>query len=64
MIRKLNFFFASGDRNTPICGAAKIACYNEAEDKLLEKDFTEGLANMRRGCNCLPGFSLLQAKFI
>lgn len=63
----------SGDVDTPICGAAKIKCYNEAEDKLLEKDFKEGLSDIqavRKGCNCLPACTsitydaeLSQAKF-
>lgn len=66
----LNF---EGDRDTPICGANKIKCYNVAEDTLLEKDFTEGLTNMaavRKGCNCLPACTSItydaeisQAKF-
>ncbi|XP_037031858.1 pickpocket protein 28-like isoform X2 [Bradysia coprophila] len=47
------------DKDTPICGAAKIACYNEAEDNLLKEQFTEGLtlepgAERVKACNCLP----------
>ncbi|KAG4070425.1 hypothetical protein HA402_005657 [Bradysia odoriphaga] len=47
------------DKNTPICGAAKIACYNEAEDNLLKEQFAEGLtlepgAERVKACNCLP----------
>lgn len=45
------------DANTPICGAAKIACYNEAEDNLLKKQFMEGLSLGQeeiKDCNCLP----------
>lgn len=49
----------SGDNRTEICGAAKIACYNEAEDKLSKKHFIEGLKNdnlvaAHDSCNCLP----------
>lgn len=45
-----------GDSNTPICGASKIMCYNNAEDDLLKQDFVEGLteSKTKRGCNCLP----------
>lgn len=63
----------SGDKETRICGASNIKCYNEAEDKLLEKDFTEGLSNIeavKKGCNCLPACTSItydaeisQAKF-
>lgn len=48
------------DINEPICGASKIQCYNDAEDTLLEREFTEGLQSSEenfRGetsCNCLP----------
>lgn len=47
------------DRDTPICGAAKISCYNRAEDNLLKEQFMEGLtletgAEKVKGCNCLP----------
>lgn len=47
------------DEDTPICGAAKIACYNEAEDNLLKAQFEEGLTiqpgqDRVKGCNCLP----------
>lgn len=40
----------------PICGAANIKCYNEAEDDLLKQDFMEGLSKTveKKGCNCLP----------
>lgn len=63
-----------GDGNTPICGAAKIKCYNDAEDKLSEKEFINGLSNdndvVKSGCNCLPSCTSItydaeisQAKF-
>lgn len=65
--------FFLGDRNTPVCGAMKIKCYNDAEDTLLEKFFQEGLSNSgyaRTGCNCLPSCTSItydaeisQAKF-
>lgn len=48
----------TGDNQTSICGASKIVCYNNAEDKLLKKAFVDGvgddtnIGNM--GCNCLP----------
>lgn len=49
---------SKGDAKTPICGAHKIACYNEAEDELLKKFFTDGLDKNRipdkKECNCLP----------
>lgn len=49
----------SGENHTKICGAAKIKCYNDAEDKLSEKSFIDGLTDdsyvtVKRGCNCLP----------
>lgn len=51
-------FLHIGDNDTKICGAAKIKCYNDAEDKLSEKEFTEGLGDniekVKSGCNCLP----------
>lgn len=62
----------TGDKDTEICGAANIKCYNEAEDRLLEKDFTEGLGAsvIPKGCNCLPACTSItydaeisQAKF-
>lgn len=50
-----------------------IKCYNEAEDTLMEKYFTDGLANTEYGkthCNCLPSCTSItydaeisQAKF-
>lgn len=42
--------------DTPICGAAKIPCYDASEDSLLKQDFIDGLSQVeaRRGCNCLP----------
>lgn len=70
----MSFFSFAGDKDTKICGAAKIKCYNEAEDRLLEKDFTEGLTGdleaVKKGCNCLPACTSItydaeisQAKF-
>lgn len=63
----------AGDRNTPVCGAAKLQCYNKAEDELLKSDFLEGLTkpeNAKKGCNCLPACTSItydaeisQAKF-
>jgi len=45
----------------PICGASKIECYNNAEDMLLGKQFSEGLHDSvvenvhgETQCNCLP----------
>lgn len=46
--------------STSVCGAAKISCYSDAEDELLELEFKEGLKTSKenyRGktkCNCLP----------
>ncbi|KAH8375195.1 hypothetical protein KR200_002252 [Drosophila serrata] len=46
--------------NMPVCGAASLKCYNEAEDELLLREFNQGLMNSdenARGeteCNCLP----------
>lgn len=57
MLAKYNRNNPAGDANTPICGAAKIYCYNEAEDNLLKQDFMEGLSGgtvEKKGCNCLP----------
>lgn len=62
-----------GNRSTPICGPMKIECYNDAEDRLLEKSFAEDLTNTasaRTKCNCLPSCTSItydaeisQAKF-
>ena len=44
----------------PVCGPAKISCYNNAEDQLLLKEFNQGFEvsgeNVRgqTECNCLP----------
>ncbi|XP_031638214.1 pickpocket protein 28-like [Contarinia nasturtii] len=61
------------DRDTSICGFDKIKCFNDAEDKLLERQFEDGLKNERNaatGCNCLPACTSItydaeisQAKF-
>ncbi|XP_017063341.1 pickpocket protein 28 [Drosophila eugracilis] len=46
--------------NMPVCGDASLKCYNQAEDELLLREFTQGLVNAgenTRGeteCNCLP----------
>lgn len=77
--RRVHFFllfsmkFIAGDRNTSICGAMNIKCYNDAEDTLLEKFFADGLSNAGyelTGCNCLPSCTSItydaeisQAKF-
>lgn len=48
------------DNDTEICGAAMIDCYDKAEDKLLAREFTEGLESSdenfrgQTSCNCLP----------
>lgn len=49
-----------GDANTSICGLGKLECYQNAEDKLREKTFVEGLKNehsIATSCNCLPSCS-------
>ncbi|XP_031637927.1 pickpocket protein 28-like [Contarinia nasturtii] len=60
------------DRNTEICGSDKIKCYNDAEGKLLEKNFinNENAESAPKGCNCLPSCTMInydveisQAKF-
>lgn len=66
-------FFIVGDEITPICGADKMKCYNDAEDKLIKSDFIEGLVGdsaVPKGCNCLPACTSItyeseisQAKF-
>lgn len=48
-----------GDKNTKICGAGSIKCYQEAEKKLLGEDVIDGLKDhiaksFRYRCNCLP----------
>lgn len=46
------------EKGTPICGAAKIACYNQAKDNLLKKKLkSSALAaddKLIKDCNCLP----------
>lgn len=61
-----NYFFwydfhrFAGDKDTPICGASKITCYEDAEDKLIENGLIEGFKNAKTAgtagniCNCLP----------
>lgn len=50
-------FSSPRDANTLICGAAKLACYNRAEDNWLTEQFkkrsTLGVEK-GKGCNCLP----------
>ena len=67
-ILTLNFLFSllsasflpQGDKDTPICGASKITCYEDAEDKLIENGLIEGFKNAQTAgtagniCNCLP----------
>lgn len=54
------------DRNTPICGAEQIDCYNKAEDSILQKEIDEGLSgstDSKRGstkCDCLPACTSIQ----
>ncbi|XP_063709864.1 pickpocket protein 28 [Culicoides brevitarsis] len=54
------------DKETPICGAAQIECYNKAEDDILKKEINEGLltsTDAARGntqCNCLPACTSIQ----
>lgn len=62
-----------GNQSTPICGLKKIKCSIGAEDRLLEKFFTDDLTNLAHdsdSCNCLPSCTsirydaeVLQAKF-
>lgn len=48
------------DDKTPICGASKIACYDQAEDDLLRKQYIGGITSNTHTqhsqieCNCLP----------
>lgn len=47
------------DKDTPICGAAKIICYTEARNKLFAQQILESLTikpgdERVKGCNCLP----------
>ncbi|XP_073848490.1 pickpocket protein 28-like [Musca autumnalis] len=48
----------------PICGINKIQCYYQARERLLQKQFKEGLENAEEasggGCNCLPGCTSLE----
>lgn len=45
------------DDKTPICGAAKIRCYDDAEDDLLHQQYIHGVSggkDLESECNCLP----------
>lgn len=43
------------EQHTPVCGAANIACFNEAENNLQKQEFVNGLTTGGgKGCNCLP----------
>lgn len=43
-----------GTDSTPICGASKITCYQNAEDELLSKNIRDNLNRTVSDCNCLP----------
>lgn len=43
-----SFLILTGDKQTKICGSAKIDCYTAAEIKLSSNDSISKL------CNCLP----------
>lgn len=45
----------TGDKNTKICGAAKINCYKAAEKKLFDE--TQLLLSQ---CNCLPSCTSIE----
>lgn len=52
-----------GDKDTLVCGSDKVLCYGEAQDTVLEGDFS-------KNCHCLPACTSLnydaeisQAKF-
>lgn len=54
----------TGEKNTKICGPAKIKCYKEAQKKLYGEDIEVGLTDkaaksFRKQCNCLPACSLI-----
>ncbi|XP_055693357.1 pickpocket protein 28-like [Lutzomyia longipalpis] len=44
------------EADTPICGAAKVACYMEAEYELLQMEIAKDLNKSSKAsrCNCLP----------
>lgn len=50
------FPFFEGDNDTLICGAAKLDCYSDSVDKLLENyvDSVHNGETMNEMCNCLP----------
>lgn len=57
IVNKLSVSSNKGGSRTPICGASKIVCYNNAEDELLKHAFVEGVIagnTENTGCNCLP----------
>lgn len=49
----------AGTKDTKICGASNVGCYNEANQKLFGEDVIDGLKNItarkfRENCCCLP----------
>lgn len=48
----MRFFINPGNDTTPVCGVAKMKCYNYAEDY----DYFHGLVGrwITEKCNCLP----------
>lgn len=57
----------SGDRNTKICGGAKIDCYQAAGEKLMKHDLQASLSkeepqSLIQKCNCLPACTTIEYK--
>lgn len=47
----MKILFFAGDKNTKICGGARIECYTNAERMLLTN---KSAKSFRDACNCLP----------
>lgn len=55
----MKFFHFSGGKDTKICGAAKISCYEEAEimlfdEKVARTKYDKSISSFRHACNCMP----------
>lgn len=64
-MKLLRIFQFLGDRNTQICGAASVKCYQAAERELFEEiepdDANDFQAKVFRDeCNCLPACTSIE----
>lgn len=61
----MNYSFFIGDKDTKICGAKNVKCYQSAEDKLFGQDIIDGLTDSdaksyHQKCECLPSCATVE----